>query len=81
MGVLARSRNPILRLDFFKNRGFLYFSFHILSLTCRMALIFYWCKEQCQADHLNTLNMVMECIKNFLEAFEKKFQLKTEGFL
>ena len=79
MGVLARSRNPILRLDFFKNRGFCTFP----SIYCLWRVVwlwfFYWCKEQCQADLLNTLNMVMECIENFLEAFEKKVSNQKWG--
>ena len=31
-------------------------------------------------DLLNTLNMVIECIENFLEAFEKKFRAKNGCF-
>ena len=37
---------------------------------------FYWRKEQVQTDLLNTLNMVMKPIENFLEALQKKFYLQ-----
>ena len=44
-----------------------------------MALIyFYWRKELGQADLPDTLNMFVQSTENFLEAFEKKFQLKHE---
>ena len=42
---------------------------------------FYRHKEQGQADLPDTLNIVVKLTENFLEAFEKKFQLKTWGFL
>ena len=42
---------------------------------------FYRHKEQGQADPPDTLNIVVKLTENFLEAFEKKFQLKTWGFL
>ena len=80
MGVLARSRNPILRLDFFKNRGFCTFP----SIYCLWRVVwlwfFYWRKEQCQTNLLSTLNMVVECIENFLETFEKKISSQKWGF-
>ena len=38
----------------------------LATLVCRMTLIFYWRKELSWADLLNTLNMVVKCVENFL---------------
>ena len=53
--------------------GFFRVFVDIFLLTCRMTLIFfYWRKEQGWADILNTLNMAVGCIENFLGQSEKK---------
>ena len=41
---------------------------------------FYWRKELVWADLLNTLNMVVKCVENFLQSFGKKFYPKKQVF-
>ena len=77
----GKKSQPHFETVFFKNQFFFHFSLNIFSLTCRMALIFFnYSKEQSQADLLNTLIMVIECMKNFLEEFEKRFEWKMGGW-
>ena len=46
---------------------------NIFLLVPRMALIFfYWREELGCVDLLNTLNVVVKCVEKFLQAFEKK---------
>ena len=45
-----------------------------------MVTIFYWRKELGQADLSDTLNMFVNPIENFLEAFEKKVSAPKMGF-
>ena len=49
---------------------------NIIGLMCRMVTIFYWRNKLGQADLPDTLNVFVKLTENFLEAFEKKFQLK-----
>ncbi len=52
----------------------------IFGLKCRMILIFYWRKELGWRHFLNTLKMVVKCIENFLQAFDKKVSPQKWGF-
>ena len=68
MGVLARSRNPILRLDFSKIRFFALFLEYIFFNVSYGSDFFTDVKNNVR----RTFWMVIKCLENFLEPFEKK---------
>ena len=53
-----------------------YFHFYASYISA-----FYWRKELGQADLPDTLNMFIQSTENFLDALQRKFQLKTWGFV
>ncbi len=72
---------PFLSWIFSKTKFFFCFSVHIIGLKCRMILlVFYWRKELGLGHLLNTLNMVVKCVENFLQAFENKVSPQKWGF-
>ena len=64
---------------FAKNRGVVYVFANTFWLVYRVVTIFYWRKDLGQADLWDTLNILVKSTENFLEAFEKKIQLKKWG--
>ena len=62
-------------------QGFFDVSINISWMVCRMFLIFYERNKLRSGHLLDTFNIRFGRVKKFLEAFEKKFQLKICGFV
>ena len=79
--IKAWNVSTVVPKEVIQNGGFVRFFAKIFLLVCRMITIFYWRKELVRADLSDTLNMFVKSIKNFLEAFEKRFSPKKWRFV
>ena len=79
----ARSRKIVLKVALkLLTRGEVKSTFlNIFWSIHRTTIIFFWRKEQGWRHVLNILNMIIWPTENFLEHFEKKIDLKKEGFV
>ena len=70
-GGFVRKSQPVLNPMFFKNQDIFTFPGIKSDWFVVWSWFLYWRKELVWADLPNTLNMVVKCVENFLQPFEK----------
>ena len=80
-GGFVRKSQPVLNPMFFKNQDIFTFPGIKSDWFVVWSWFLYWREELVWADLPNTLNMVVKCVENFLQPFEKKFYPKKQGLV